>query len=164
MQNALRLGLVLLFLVITVKSHAALPPSTQPVWPTAESLARHRVSLDLNEVKNLSFTQFQQKIKKIQKLFPRIDDHTLASSGELPKRLLESGYEMRELRKISQHNSKLSRNGLAFFVQCSRDQELISTLHSVCLSHALKLSSELNHEIQLSDYPKKVVELAQIAL
>lgn len=164
MQNALRLGIVLLFLVITIKSHASLPPSTQPIWPTAESLAPNRTTLNLEQVKQLTFPQFQQKLKKIQASFPRENDDHLKASGELPKSLLESGHELRELQKISRHKPQLAQAGLDFFIDCSQNKELLSTLHSVCLSHALKLSSRLGQEIQLANYPHRVVELAQISL
>lgn len=164
MQNTLRLGIVLLFLVITIKSQASLPPSTQPIWPTAEVLTPHRMSLKLEEVKQLTFPQFQRKLKKVQTNFPRRDNKDLKVSGKLPKHLLESGHELRELQKISQHRPEFARAGLDFFIHCSQDEELISTLHSVCLSHALKLSPRLNHKIELASYPQDVVELAQLVL
>jgi hypothetical protein len=164
MQNALRLSIVLLFLFITVKSHAALPPSTQPIWPTAQSLAPNRISLSLEEIRGFSSVQFQQKIKETRALFPEQNDSELKVSGQLPAKLLESGHELRELQKLSQKNSNLTKIGFDFFVECSQDQTLIRTLHSVCLSHALKLSSKVQQKVELSKYPQQVVELAQIVL
>jgi|GEM_PF-5153791 ribosomal protein L18E len=164
MQNALRLGIVLLFLVITIKSHAALPPSTQPIWPTAQSLAPNRISLSFEETKRFSSTQFQQKIKETRALFPKKNDSQLKASGQLPAKLLESGHELRELQKLSQNNPTLTKVGFDFFIECSQDETLIETLHSVCLSHALKLSNKIQQKVKLSKYPQQVVELAKIVL
>lgn len=164
MQNTIRLSLVLLFLFITVKSHSSIAPSPTPLWPTAESLLSERVSLKNDYILSMSNEELKERLHRISQIFPKREIQTAQRSRDLPKYLLESGHQLRELQRISQMRPNFSQDVLSFFKNCSKDKKILSTLNSVCLSHALKLSESEGEELSLDEYSPKTVKLAKLGL
>lgn len=173
MQKSLQFLLLIAFLFITMKTQAAVSPepralakSVDQIWPSIESFVRHDPRFTEREMAALNTHQLQKYFDIITEIFPATSIQTSLVTGEdqLPESLIAAGFHLRELRKISEMRGDLTNLIFDFLVQCSVKKEINSTMATVCLGHALHLSSKVKTKLPLELYPARMVELAQLTL
>lgn len=171
MQKSLQFLFLVAFLFITMKTQAAISPEPQAksvdqIWPSIESFVRHDPRFTDREMASLNPKQLQKYFEIITEIFPANSIQTSVVTGEdqLPESLIAAGFHLRELRKISEMRSDLTNQIFDFLVQCSVKKEINSTMATVCLGHALHLSSKVETKLPLELYPARMVELAQLTL
>lgn len=182
MQKSLQLFFLVAFLFITMRTQATVAPkeissashstipsakaSADELWPSIETYVRQDPRFTQREMISLTQYQLAKYLDMISEILPKNQTQTDLLSGEdyIPQNLIAAGFHLRELRKITQLKPEHTRTIFDYLLTCSQEKELNSTMSTVCLGHALQLSSELGVEVNLENYPQKMVELAQLTI
>jgi hypothetical protein len=122
---------------------------------TKDNLQKH-----YEELNSKSFSEFTERLQKklpLKASLANLGHHDVHTTPEL---IIESARELGRVKQKLKENSELVEDAIVFYEGCIAVEEVVTSVRALCLSNLLYLKLQKRENVELGNYPKKLVSLA----
>jgi len=132
---------------------------------TQENLLTKERLYTQEEINSMTEEKFIELLKETELRLPKLSDIKKIPAGALhttPPQVFQAGRDLGVLKEILKVHESYERDAIGFYKKCAKNSEGSTPVRALCLTNLIELKKKINENINLTEYPNQLRELAKL--
>ncbi len=124
-------------------------------------------TLTETEISNMSRTQFIEFLNFTESILPTKADIKQLPAGAIhhtPSLIIQAGKDLGLIKEVLKVHESYDFEAAQFYEKCAKNNERPLPVKALCLTNLIQIKKKKNEPIDLSAYPKNIVELTKLII
>ena len=127
-------------------------------------LVRERLYTEA-EINEMTEEQFRELLRETEAKLPTVNDIKKLPPGALhrtPAPVMQAGKDLGLLKEVLKVHESYEREAIVFYEKCAKTIERPLPVKALCLTNLIEIKKKNGQKVNLSSYPKDVVDLTRL--
>lgn len=133
-------------------------------FENGDALTKERFYTE-QEISEMTLESFQALLKETDLKMPKISDIKELPPGALhrtPPSIIEAGKSLGLIKEILNVHKSYEKEAVKFYDTCAKSNERPTPVRALCLTNLIEIKKNNGESLNLSSYPKELIELSRM--